>query len=154
MAKFRFNLQTVLRYRKIMEDQRRREFAEASRLAETERGRLGELEAERSEVQDEIVRLYSERAPFQSVVDSYHMIGRLEGLKAASLERQRQLDQVVEDRRKVLVKARQETQIMETLREHRREEFVREQDQREQAIVDELSIQARGRRLREEELGS
>lgn len=38
---------------------------------------------------------------------------------------------------------------MENLKERRREEFIREQDKIEQALLDDLSIQAQGRRVRE-----
>ena len=144
--RFRFNLEPVLRYREIMEDQRRREFAEANRRAEEERLRREELASERSGIQDDIVRLYAEKAPFQSVVASYHMVGWLEGEMIESMNRQRQLDQVREQRRQLLVTARQNTQIMETLKERRREEFNYEQDKAEQSILDELAIQARARR--------
>ena len=147
MAKrFRFNLEPVLRYRVIMEDQKRREFAEANRAAEEERMRREELSSERSEYQDDIVRLYAEKAPFQSVVASYNMIGKLEGEMTASSQRQVQLDHAREIHRQNLVTARQNTQIMETLKDRRKEEFTREQDRVEQSLLDELSIQAQARR--------
>ena len=147
MAKrFRFDLEPVLRYRAIMEDKRRREFAEANRLAEAERLRRQELGRERGEVQDDIVRLYEARAPFQGIRDSYFLASRLEGEMADSLKRQRELDQAREQRRRDLVAARRDTRMMETIKENRRAEFVREQDRLDQALLDELSIQARARR--------
>lgn len=150
--RFRFNLESVLRYREIMEDQKRREFAEANRLSEEERVRREAMGEERSELQDEIVRLYEEQAPFKSIVDSYAMVGKLDQLMSDSANRQRQLDAIKEQRRQLLVKARQDTQMMETLKERRREEFVREQDKLEQALLDELSIQARARREMEKKI--
>ncbi|MDR0362907.1 MAG: flagellar FliJ family protein [Planctomycetota bacterium] len=147
--RFRFNLDPVLRYRKILEDQRRRDFAEANRAAEEERVHREDIGREREEVQDEIVRLYEEQAPFQVIRDSYYLSSQLEGEAAASLNRQRRLDQALDECRKHLVKARRDTQVMETLKDRRREEFVREQDRLDQALLDELSIQARGRMMRE-----
>lgn len=155
MAKrFRFNLEAVLRYREIMEDQRRREFADANRLVEEERMRREEIQRERGELQDEIVHSFAEQAPFQSIVTSYHMVGRLEMAASESVKRQNILEAEREKRRQALVTARQQTQIMESLKERRREEFVREQDKIEQTLLDELSIQARDRRIREEKLQS
>lgn len=146
MAKrFRFNLEPVLRYRQIMEDQKRREFAEANRLVEEERLRREEILHERSEMQDEIVRSFREQAPFQSIVSSYHMVGRLEMAAVESLRRQARLEAEREQRRQHLVKARQDSKMMETLKDRRREEFVREQEKIEQNLLDELSIQARAR---------
>lgn len=147
MAKrFRFNLEAVLRYRALMEDARKREFGEANRAAEEERMRREELSTDRSGLQDEIVRLYAEQAPFQSVVDSYNLIGKIDYEVAVSLKKQQQLDLQVEQRSQQLVKARQDTQVMETLKDRRKEEFNREQDRIEQSLLDELSIQSRARR--------
>ena len=147
--RFRFNLEAVLRYREIMEDQKRRDFAEANRLVEEERLRREDIQRERGDLQDEIVRSLESQAPFQSVVSTYHMVGRLEMAAAESVRKQQKLELEREKRRQALVAARQETRMMETLRERRREEFVREQDKVEQALLDELSIQAQARRIRE-----
>ena len=153
MAKrFRFNLEAVLRYRQIMEDQKRRDFADANRMVEEEKVRREGILQERGEMQDEIVESFASHAPFQSIVTSYHMVGRLEVAANESAQRQRQLEFEREKKRQVLVAARQETKMMETLKERRREEFVREQDKVEQSLLDELSIQARGRREREKKL--
>lgn len=153
MAKrFRFNLETVLSYRQMMEDRKRREFADANRLVEEEKVRREEFMRERSDMQDEIVRSFAEHAPFQSIVTSYHMVGRLEIAANESMNRQRQLEVEREKKRRLLVTARQETKMMETLKERRREEFVREQDKAEQTLLDELSIQSRRRRERERKL--
>ena len=148
--RFRFNLQTVLRYREIMEEERRREFLEASRLVDEERLRREEYDRERGQIQDEIVRSFAEQSPFQSIVSSYHIVGQLENAMVASMKRQQQLELEREKRRQAMITARQETRMMETLKEHRQEEFVREQEKVEQSLLDELSIQSRARRVREE----
>lgn len=148
--RFRFNLEAVLRYREIMEDQKRREFAEINRMVEEERLRREDILRERGELQDEIVTSFEGQAPFQSVVTTYHMVGRLESAATESAKKQKILEAEREKRRHALVTARQETLMMETLKERRREEFVREQDKIEQTLLDELSIQAQGRRIREE----
>lgn len=147
--RFRFNLQAVLRYREIMEDQRRREFLEASKLVDEERLRREAMQRERGEIQDEIVKSFAEHSPFQSIVGSYHVVGRLEHAMSESLRRQQQLEAERERRRQAMVTARQQTSMMETLRDRRREEFVREQERLDQAVLDELSIQAQGRRVHE-----
>lgn len=152
--RFCFNLQTVLRYREIMEDQRRREFLEASHLVDEERLRREEYDRERGEIQDDIVRSFAAQSPFQSIVSSYHIVGQLENAMLASMRRQQQLEAEREKRRQAMINARQETRMMETLKEHRQEEFVREQDKIEQSLLDELSIQARARRNREEKMAT
>lgn len=147
--RFQFNLEAVLRYRNIMADERRREFLEAKKLVDEERVRREEMGRERSAMQDEIVRAFEERAPMASVMASYRMIGTLETAMQDSLRKEKQLEAEVERRRKIMIAASQEKQVMESLKERRREEFVREQDRIEQAFLDELSIQSQGRRRRE-----
>lgn len=148
--RFRFNLEAVLRYRVIMADERRREFLEAKKLVDEEIQRREEMKRERGQMQDEIVRAFEERAPMQTVMASYHMVGKLENAMADSLRRQQQLEVEVERRRQAMITANQEKQVMESLKERRREEYVKEQDRLEQAFLDELSIQSRARRRREE----
>jgi flagellar FliJ protein len=147
--RFQFNLEAVLRYRNIMADERRREFLEAKKLVDEEKVRREEMARERGQVQDEIVRGFEDRAPMSAITAAYHMVGRLESAMQESLRRQKQLEAEVERRRQAMIHANQEKQVMESLKERRREEFVREEDRVEQAFLDELSIQSRGRRRRE-----
>lgn len=147
--RFRFNLEAVLRYREIMEDKTRREFAEANRRVEEERLRREEIGRERLEMQEEIVRSLEDQAPFQSIVATYHLVAHLDAAAGESAKRQQALEIEREKHRQALIVARQETSMMETLKERRREEFRREQDKAEQTLLDELSIQAQGRRRRE-----
>jgi flagellar FliJ protein len=132
-----------------MADERRREFLEAKKLVDEERLRREEMGRERSAAQDEIVRAFEERAPMSSVMAAYRMVGALESAMQESVRREKQLEVEVERRRRAMIAASQEKQVMESLRERRREEFVREQDRLEQAFLDELSIQSQGRRRRE-----
>lgn len=147
--RFQFNLDAVLRYRDIMADERRREFLEAKKLVDEERLRREEMGRERSAMQDEIVKAFEERAPMSAVMASYRMVGKLEAAMQDSIRREKQLEAEVERRRKIMITANQDKQVMESLKERRREEFVREQDKMEQAFLDELSIQAQGRRRRD-----
>ena len=148
--RFRFNLEAVLRYREITEDQKRRDFAQATRMAEEERARREDIQRERGEIQDEIVKSFQEQAPFQSIVSFYHLVGRLDQATLESLKRSAVLEIDREKKRQVLVAARQDTRMMETLKERRREEFIREQDRLEQGTLDELAVQAKTRRDRED----
>jgi flagellar FliJ protein len=148
--RFRFNLDPVLRYREIIEDQRKREFAEMNRRLNEEKLRREEMQRERTAMQEEIVRGFENREPFQTVVASYNMVGRMDNEVAESRRREQQLQLELEKRRQAMVAARMDTRIMESLKERRKEEFVREEDRLEQNLLDELSIQQQGRRRREE----
>lgn len=147
--RFRFNLEAVLRYREVIEDQKKRDYLDINRQLNEERLKRDELQQDRSAMQDEIVRGFAEQDSFQSIVSNYNQAGRLENAIGDSLRREQQLRAELERRRVAMVQARMDTRMMETLKERRREEFVREQDRVEQALLDELSIQAQGRRVRE-----
>ena len=151
--RFRFNLQPVLRYREIIEDQRKREFAEMTRRINEERLRREEMQRERTAMQEEIVRGFENREPFQSVVANYNTVGRLENAVAESLRLEQQMKAELEKRRQAMVAASMDKKIMESLKERRQEEFVREEDRLEQNILDDLSVQQQGRRRREERGG-
>lgn len=150
MAKrFRFNLEAVLRYRAIQEDEAKREYLELKRLVEQERLRREELAVQRGEMQDEIVQAFAERAPMQAVTTAYSMIGRIESAMAESHRKQAQLEAQAEQKRQIMIVASQKKKVMETLKENRRIEYIQELDRVEQAFLDEMSIQAQGRRLRD-----
>ena len=148
--RFRFNLQAVLRYREIIEDQRKRDYMELNRQINEEKLRREDMQRERNAMQDEIVRGFENHEPFHAVVANYHTIGRIETAVSESLRREQQLQAELEKKRKAMVEARMDTRIMESLRDRRKEEFIREEDRLEQNILDELSIQQQGRRKREE----
>ncbi len=148
--RFRFNLEAVLRYREITEDRRKREFMDATRQVNEERLRREDMGRERTAMQEDIVRGFEKQEPFQTVVASYNTIGRLESAMAESLRREEKLRVELENKRKAMVAARMDTRMMESLKERRREEFLREEDRLEQNLLDELSLQQQGRRKREE----
>lgn len=151
MAKrFRFNLEAVLRYREITEDRRKREYMEANRAVTEERLRREEMQRERTAMQEEIVRGFEKQEPFQSVVANYNTVGRLENEVAASRRREQQLQGELEIRRKAMVAASMDKKVMESLKERRKEEFIKEEDRMEQITLDDLSIQQQSRRRREE----
>ncbi len=148
--RFQFNLQGLLRYREIMEEEKRRAYLEAKRLVDVEKVKQQDLAKQRDQVQDEIVHALEDSVSVQSVMASYATVGKIDAALAESRKRMTALEAEVEKRRLAMIGARQETRMMETLKDRRREEFIQEQDKLEQAVIDELSIQARGRRVREE----
>jgi flagellar FliJ protein len=148
--RFRFNLQSVLRFREITEDRKKREYMEANREITEERLKREEMQRERTAMQEEIVRGFEKQEPFQSVVANYNTIGRIENAVSESHERERKMQVELEKKRLAMVAASKDKRIMENLRDRRKEEFIREEDRIEQTILDELSIQQQGRRKREE----
>ncbi len=148
--RFQFNLQALLRYREIMEDEKRRAYLEAKRLIDVEKVRQQDLNRQRDQVQDEILHALEDSVSVQAVMASYATVGKIDAALAESRKRVTALEAEVEKRRLAMIGARQETRMMETLKDRRREEFIQEEDKVEQSLIDELSIQARGRRIREE----
>lgn len=149
MAKrFHFNLEVVLRYRQIQEDEAKRVYLDLKRQIEQERVKQEEMDAERGSIQDEIVQAFADHAPIQSITVSYHMIGRLDNAMAESRRRQQQLETMAEQKRLAMIEATQKRKVMETLKDRRREEYNHEQDMIEQALLDEMAIQSQGRRVR------
>ena len=150
MAKrFRFNLEAVLRYRGVLEDQRRRDYLQANRLVEEERVRRDSLLRERGEIQDEIVKSFQDCLPLPVIVASYRLVDSLERSAGESARRLGDLEAEAERRRLDLIEAGRDKRVMEMLKERRREEFRLEQDKLDQAELDETSIRMRSWRRRE-----
>lgn len=147
MAKrFHFHLDPVLRYRQILENERKKEFAIANRAWEEERLHRTEMEEERQKTQEEIRALYAAKTKFQEILETYRYVNALD-VRLAYLERRlAELDRVREEKREALVKARRDRRALEILREHRKEEHDAQNAAEEQKILDELAIRAARRR--------
>ncbi len=147
--RFRFDLEPVRKYREMIEDAKRRDFAAANRQVEEQRLRLEEMGEERQHTQDEIRKLYAGGAAFNQVIDTYRFINTLEMQLARGQRQLAAYEQVREQKRGVFVAARRDREALDILKRQRQEEFRREQERRDQAGLDELAIIARRQRLHE-----
>ena len=147
--RYRFPLASLLRLRERTEEERKKEFALSLQAVRREEERRERLIADRGALQDDVVLLYRNKSPFYYITAAYRDIGQLAGEILRSEITQRQLEQASEEARQRLVEAQRDRKAMETLRDRRKEEYDRETERLEQAVLDEMSIRARAHRLTE-----
>ncbi len=153
--KFKFRLESVLKYRKIIEDEKKREFAEANKAVELQRSKISELESERVEIIDSIRDMRSgnkeEKIHLSSMVDAMLVVGGIEmGIISANNEVKR-LQKEVEGRRLAFVESQKDKKAIETLRDKRKKIYLKEVDSERQKQLDELSIRMSRNHMEEEE---
>lgn len=133
MAKFKFRLEQVLRYRGQLENQAKMAFAHAQMELATQIKNLNALCASLEK---------AECAPYESQSEYWLRTNFIRSLKedisAAELNRQR-LELLVERKRAELVKVSQERQLLDKLKEKQAERYAYEQLLQEQKELDEVA---------------
>ncbi len=133
MARFKFRLEQVLKYRSQLEDQASLAFGQARSALAAQAEKLKQLEKNLES---------QESMPYRSAQE-YWLRGNFirslrEDIAEAELARQR-LELLVERRRHEMVKASQERQLLDKLKEKQAERYAHEQEVKEQNNLDEIA---------------
>lgn len=148
--KFKFSLQPVLKYREIIESQRKKDFALANRAVDEERMTQERMREERSSTQDDLRDSYNSAQPFSDILELHRYVGVMDMQLVQSGRRMYRLQQALEDKLKKLVTARKDRRALEIIKDKRKEEHAQEEARAEQAELDALAVQAKRRREAEE----
>lgn len=140
----KFKLQTVLKYRKILEDQAQQRLSELlaaevrlqQQIDET-RMRLGQLGAQLQQKQQAGLTILELRL-YEDQIDHYRQ--QNEHLQI----QQNELIQQLNERRQELLIAARERKIIEKLKEKQLAEYLRKMDSRERVMLDEISLRQKG----------
>jgi flagellar FliJ protein len=149
MRRFQFRLESVLRYREMKEERIQTRWARAVQAVHRTRGQIDQLEEERRGVQEEIRKLLTAGGSLRGVMDlrSYWLIlDRQRLLAQKELERLEGLEERV---RAESVRASRERQVLESLKERRRQEHRQQTDKEERSFLDEVSTSLVCRRMHE-----
>ncbi len=141
--RFRFALEPVLRYREMIANRKKKDFAVANRAVDEEQMHRHALQAERAKTQDEVRRLYAEGEGFEQVVEAYRYINTVDLRLSHSAQKLAQLNAKRDEKRKALVEADRERRALEILRDRRREAHDHDEARAEQQELDTLAIQAK-----------
>lgn len=139
---YKFKLQTLLKYREKLEEDKKNELAVAIQTHLKEVSRLEQIQNELSEVKECI---YNKLYPKENIKIDLLEIERLKGYYSY-LEQQKkkqnqriiETEEVVEDKRKILITASKEKRMIETLKEKDFEEYQYKMLLIEQTKIDEL----------------
>jgi len=138
VRRFRFRLETVLRHRRAVLGQRQREFGEArAEAARLERAVLG-MDESRRDCQEQIRRAALGRMVRSEMLRLRTYANALWLQILGAGQRLVELRDGVEERRKAMVKARQDVRALEILREKALAEWQAEADREERNFLDDL----------------
>lgn len=144
MAKrFHFRLAPVLRYREMIEDEKKRDFALANRAVEEERMHLEEMDRDRIATQDAVREMYRAGGDFHRIVDAFRYMNGLEIAMGMSRRKIEGLQKIADQKRDVFVGARRDKRALEILKERQEEEAKAEMAREEQQQIDEQGIRLR-----------
>lgn len=142
MKKFRFNLESVLDYRQLKEDQERQKLAAANRNAAMVKKHLLELQEKLDQEQEATGQALTQTMSID-LTEALQRVLYLETLQHWVKEQEQRLQQAQEEVSRCQVrvlKAHQETQVLENLKKKRLEEYLAEMNKREQQLMDELGL--------------
>ena len=141
MAGINFELEQVLKYRLEVERLRKQEFATAKQSFEHAHDELKQEET----LTEDLSQEFSHRHSDLENIDEMRMYADFFARKREEIKNRRvqveQLGQVMNERRENLLDATKDKKVLESLKEKRTQEFKQAMDQKEQAFIDEISIQ-------------
>ncbi len=149
---FRFNLETLLKYRTMIEEKAVLEFSEKVRILEKEKGVLEGINRQRGTI---MLQFLESQGGDLSAADISTFVSYLHELKRKEQEQEavvRRSAAEVEQKRKALVEAMKKRKVMETLRDKRYQAYRADQGLREFKELDEMGVIGHGRKRSREEM--
>ena len=138
LAKFSFRLQTYLNLKAKIEDMKRNEFGKAVAALEREKMKLAELEQEKKDCIEDF------RQKVESIIDTVDLnrynlfIEMLKGHIKKQTATVAQAEAIVRAKRAELVEAMKDRKILETLKDKEYTQYLSEEKQNEQKMLDDL----------------
>lgn len=148
MACFRFSMQNILDMKEKLEDQAKNEYAQANARLLREQEKLEKIVARREEAREKLKLVLCETLSVDEIRTRENAV---EVLKFYAMQQQFvviRCEKEVEVAREKLSEAMKERKIFEKLREKAFEEFVFEENRKEQKEVDELMSYKHGTRTK------
>lgn len=134
MAAFRFRLEKVLNVREMQEERAKQEWAMQERLAREERLKLAHLRQQEQEIKD-----YGyEQSDIETRQAMYSFLDILKVRIDRQIERLNEQERITSQAKEAWLLARQETKKVTTLREKQYASFVKEEERKEQKVLDDM----------------
>jgi len=134
MSAFKFRLERVLNVRGIFEERAKHEWALQERAAQEERDKLVHLQKQEQEIKD------FGHADFdvERRQATYFFLTILKGRIEKQTQRVREQEEMAQKAKEAWLVARQETKKVSTLKEKQYASFVKEQERKEQKVLDDM----------------
>ncbi|MFC1606771.1 flagellar export protein FliJ [Candidatus Latescibacterota bacterium] len=139
MNRFRFRLENVLRYRGILEEEKKRVFGEAMRKLQHEEHKLNQLGTDLEDHEHLMTETSKGSISAHKLRNNYFYARSLDGKIRIQKKRIQDEEKVVDSKRSDLIESTKRKKIIERLKERHREVHKQAQEKEEQGIVDELT---------------
>ncbi len=140
MKKFAFRLETLLRYRKNLEEKEQAELFQLFSRHQRENGHLQDLQRKHQEVLAELTEQKSAGADYGETSWFYLYLDRLRFEMRRSAERIYRLEQDIQEQKAVLIEASKKKKILDSLKTKEKKAYVSAADKQEQKAIDDLVI--------------
>ncbi len=157
MAKFKFQLEPLLRHRRREQEQRQRDLADAMSQRVALEDELRDMQTMIVSSKQNLTEHLVGRVDLNRVSDFARYSGQVTARAHGMIRRLAQAEQAVTQAREVLLEASRAVKALELLRDKRYEAWKRALDRKETAEIDEISSQAyirdmgkKDKRLRDE----
>ncbi len=141
MNRFKFRFASVLRYREIIEDGKRRDFGVAMSHLQHQENTLRGIDASISGHEKETAEQSKGTVSVRELQNRYNYARKLDQDRERQEEEIARAQEEVEKRRVDLVDATKQKKIFEKLEERDRERHDRDSRKEEQTLIDELTTQ-------------
>ena len=149
---FRFNLETLLKYRTMLEERAALEFSEKVRVLEKEKKILEDITRERGAI---MLQFLEKQRGDLSSADVSTFVSYIHELKRRQQEQDtivRRAEAETEQKRRALVEAMKKRKVMETLREKKFQDYRSDRQLKEFKEMDEIGIIGHGKKGSREEM--
>jgi flagellar FliJ protein len=142
MPQFKFKLQKVLDYRKIKEEEKKRELSLLLIEYNKEREILNILKNKQEELFGDLKNLQKDELNITQILFYYFYLQDLSNRIKKQVQILEELDKKIQEKREEVIQASKERRIMEKLKERKYKEFLYFMDRAEQIFLDEISNSA------------
>ncbi len=139
--KFKFNLDSVLKYRKNIEEKKLLEFSKIQAKVFERKRQIEKMDLVKQEQQDMISKLYHDKADIRSIVDVYRYVNNLDTQKFNGQKELSVTEFEMEQRRGIYLEARKQRKALDLLKDKRKDEYIKNENVEEARVLDDLSIQ-------------
>ncbi len=143
MKRFKFSLETLLKYRIIMEKKKKEDWERAKKERVKAEERLKQIYREERERREQLESLMEGEIDLKLFNLTQRYIGqlmRLEKIQSKIVEEKKKIE---EEKLKEWIEARKSKKVLENYREKKWREYVYELDKEEQKIVDDIFLNSK-----------
>jgi flagellar FliJ protein len=141
LNRFRFNLESVLKFRKTKEDEKKREFGHTLGKLKNEERKLDDIIDSGKRHDEHIEKTAKGKLTIRNLINNFYYSRHIEAAQEAQKDVVNAAQAVTEEKRAELVDATKKRKVLDRLKERRFEEHTKAELKEEQGIIDDIAGQ-------------